>query len=429
VIYVLLIQYNYSTLSKEFCMTLRNPLRRTLFLAAAVGMAFAISAQGATAYVPFVANTKATIRAEIETVSATGLNTTVWEQLTVWPDEVDTLVLPLQKVTGVIYSVKRNTHSPATLRINGGKITINLPAQSYGNAEISLYSVNGKRLMHHNINAASAVNNITLGNIATGAYLLAVRGPDGSALTTSRLTHSGGGLNINVTQVNETHSPTPQQAKSTADIDKEVWTIKITAAGHEDSTYTLTLGNGINPRQVITLRRPYSIKIGPQTWMAANLDIKTDSSWCGNNVDTNCAKYGRMYNWTAAKKACPSGWHLPSLQEWQKLLESVGDSAGTKLKATYGWGRDYKKGGTDNYGFSALPGGVRESKEDNPNYGTVFGETSYDNWWTSTQYDGTVIVGKPEENAYSFEIREDRNDVRQGASHKRANYRVRCIQN
>jgi len=411
-------------------MILLNRHSRTLLFAAALGTSFAISTQGATAYVPFVVNTKATIRAEIETISATGLNTTVWEQLTVWPDEVDTLVLPLQKVTGIAYVAQKQANASAVIRTNGGKITLSLPAQSYKNAEISLYSVNGKRVLLHNVNAASAVNNITLGNIATGAYLLSVRGADGNVLTTSRLTHSGGGLNIDVTQKNETHSPTLRQTKSAADIDKEVWTIKITAAGHEDSTYSLTLGNGINPRQAINLHRPYSIKIGTQTWMAANLDIKTDSSWCGNNVDTNCAKYGRMYNWTAAKKACPSGWHLPSLQEWQKLLESVGDSAGTKLKATYGWGSNYKKGGTDVFGFSALPGGTRESKENDPNYGTVFGETSYGNWWTSTVYDkDNLVAGKPEDHAYNIEIREESNDVRQAASHKRANYRVRCIQN
>ena len=410
-------------------MSTRTRQCRTLLLAATVGAVFAIgvSAQGDTAHVPFIVNANATVRAELETTTAHGDNTLLWRQVAVLAGREDTLHIPLQKATGIMYRAQRQANAPAIIRTNGGKITINLPAQPYKNAEISLYSVNGKRLMHRDINTENAVNNIRFGNIATGIYLLSVRGLDGNAITASRLTHSGGSLNIDVALGNEARSPAPQQAKSVAD--KEIWTIKITATGWTDTSYTLAPVAGINRRQTITLRKPYSVKIGNQTWMAANLDIKTDSSWCGNNVDSNCAKYGRMYNWTAAKTACSAGWHLPSLQEWQRLIDFVGDSAGTKLKATSGWGWDYNKGGSDDYGFSALPGGTRESKESDPNYGTVFGETAYSNWWTSTEYNIDNLLGnaRPEDHAYSFEIREERNDVHQGVSHKRANYRVRCI--
>ena len=41
-------------------------------------------------------------------------------------------------------------------------------------------------------------------------------------------------------------------------------------------------------------------------WMAMNLNYRTDSSWCYKNADSNCAKYGRLYNWTAAMNACPA---------------------------------------------------------------------------------------------------------------------------
>ena len=77
------------------------------------------------------------------------------------------------------------------------------------------------------------------------------------------------------------------------------------------------------------------------------------------------SEYGRLYNWYAvddARGLCPSGWHVPTDGEWTGLedfITSQGFSGteGTALKSTYGW---YDGGnGTDDFGFSALPGGYR----------------------------------------------------------------------
>jgi uncharacterized protein (TIGR02145 family) len=105
-----------------------------------------------------------------------------------------------------------------------------------------------------------------------------------------------------------------------------------------------------------------TVKIGEQVWMAENLNYKTDNSQCYDNNEANCNKYGRLYNWKTAKKACPQGWYLPSDDEWKKLANFAGgdEIAGKKLKAKSG-------GGTDVYGFSALSGGR----------GAV-------SWWTAT---------------------------------------------
>ncbi|SHM35375.1 major paralogous domain-containing protein [Fibrobacter sp. UWR3] len=100
-----------------------------------------------------------------------------------------------------------------------------------------------------------------------------------------------------------------------------------------------------------------TVKIGSQTWMAENLNFKTDSSFCYSNNETNCTTYGRLYTWTAAVSACPSGWHLPSYDEWNTLFTAVGgaSTAGPVLRATSGW---YGNGnGSDNFGFSVLPAG------------------------------------------------------------------------
>ncbi|MCL2182551.1 MAG: fibrobacter succinogenes major paralogous domain-containing protein [Chitinispirillia bacterium] len=124
-----------------------------------------------------------------------------------------------------------------------------------------------------------------------------------------------------------------------------------------------------------------TVKIGKQTWMAENLNYQTGNSVCYDNEESNCQKYGRLYDWNTAMKACPAGWHLPSYLEWTALTDFVGGekTAGTKLKSKTGW--PYKAAATDDYGFSALPGGSGGS-------GGSFGNAgSYGRWWSATEHD------------------------------------------
>ena len=141
-----------------------------------------------------------------------------------------------------------------------------------------------------------------------------------------------------------------------------------------------------------------TVKIGDQVWMAENLnyaylqptDSQDSTSFCYNDDPTNCNKYGRLYTWAAAvdsaglfssegkgcgyyaqctftkhiRGACPDGWHLPDTSEYKTLIARVsGDylTAGKFLKTTSGWkdsnGNDYS--GTDAFGFSALPAGIK----------------------------------------------------------------------
>jgi len=123
-----------------------------------------------------------------------------------------------------------------------------------------------------------------------------------------------------------------------------------------------------------------AVLIGTQTWMAENLNYNTSGSKCYNNTN-NCEQYGKLYNWTEANTNCPTGWHLPSKIEWDALITKAGGSsiAGGKLKAKDGW-KNYndKTGGTDDYGFSALPGG----RSINSVFSTI-DETGY--WWSTTE--------------------------------------------
>jgi len=103
-----------------------------------------------------------------------------------------------------------------------------------------------------------------------------------------------------------------------------------------------------------------TVIIGTQTWMAENLALKSSNGSCAyNNINTNVAKYGCLYNWEAAKTACPKGWHLPSDEEWTILTDYLGGNniAGGKMKATTDWEFDADGISTNESGFNILPAG------------------------------------------------------------------------
>jgi uncharacterized protein (TIGR02145 family) len=160
-----------------------------------------------------------------------------------------------------------------------------------------------------------------------------------------------------------------------------------------------------------------TVTIGNQVWMAENLKYLpgvvgpeagsvTTPYYYVNNYSgaivsdakalSNYNTYGVLYNWPAAingglssaenpsgvQGVCPDGWHLPSNAEWQELLLFVSNdgTSGGKLKET---GTSHwlipNTGATNEFGFTALPGGVRfenTSSFDAP------GEVGW--WWSST---------------------------------------------
>ena len=151
-----------------------------------------------------------------------------------------------------------------------------------------------------------------------------------------------------------------------------------------------------------------TVKIGSQIWMAENLNYDAKDSKCYDNQPANCTNYGRLYDWATAKSACPSGWHLPSKDEWQELEDFAGgdEVAETYLKAKDGWGSD-NCNGTDSYGFSALPGGIGFSSD-----GSFSGiDDDYnrrrDNrsgyWWSTSEYEGQGRI-RGGQAAYSYNM-------------------------
>jgi uncharacterized protein (TIGR02145 family) len=155
------------------------------------------------------------------------------------------------------------------------------------------------------------------------------------------------------------------------------------------------------------------VKIGTQTWMAQNLNYNATGSKCYDNSEANCTTYGRLYDWSTAITACPSGWHLSNDAEWTTLENFVGGSAtaGTKLKAKSGW---HSNNGTDNYGFAALPGGEGGSNGYFNNVG------DYGNWWSAAESDAYY--------AYYRYMRYYYENVYQSGTYKDGLCSVRCLQ-
>jgi len=114
-----------------------------------------------------------------------------------------------------------------------------------------------------------------------------------------------------------------------------------------------------------------TVRIGSSLWMAENLDVNVPGSWYYNEDATLGKKYGRLYTWEAAKNACPSGWHLPSDDEWTELTNVYGgeDVALKELKPEGASGFNARLGGfADGHSFRFIDG--------------------YGGYWTSTKYDG-----------------------------------------
>jgi len=153
-----------------------------------------------------------------------------------------------------------------------------------------------------------------------------------------------------------------------------------------------------------------TVKIGNQTWFAENLN-NDGGGKCYKNDSSNCEKYGRLYTWDEAKGACPAGWHLPGDAEWTALEKAVGGSetAGKKLKSKTGWAENGN--GTDEYGFSVLPGGAGYSGG-NFDYAGDCGR-----WWSATEsyasrawgryvnYDDEDVLRASDDKMYLFSVR------------------------
>lgn len=191
-----------------------------------------------------------------------------------------------------------------------------------------------------------------------------------------------------------------------------------------------------------------SVIIGKQEWMAENLKVtqyndgtiipliskekewkknwdNTSNNpmmcWYDNDSLTKKNIHGGLYNWYVVnndKNICPSGWHIPTNQEWKDLEKYIGVKTEEKLKSITGWknteGESYGNG-TDNYSFNAIPSGARSAM------GSYQHQHTKVEWWSSTSYNT--------KNAWSSDLKYNNNGLSQGYLLKANGLSIRCIKN
>ena len=183
-----------------------------------------------------------------------------------------------------------------------------------------------------------------------------------------------------------------------------------------------------------------SVTIGTQVWMGENLKttkynngeqiplVSDNNAWsnlttpgyCWYNNDEATYKdtYGAMYNWYTVNTGnlCPTGWHVPSNEDWTTLVTFLGGDtvAGGKLKekGTTNWNSP-NTGATDDYGFKALPGGEHD-------YSGLFYEIGYNGFWWSATDD---VVN----DAWNRDLYSNVSDMQRHSYIKRHGFSVRCL--
>jgi uncharacterized protein (TIGR02145 family) len=191
-----------------------------------------------------------------------------------------------------------------------------------------------------------------------------------------------------------------------------------------------------------------TVEIGNQVWMSENLKTTryrqggpipyivgnsdwqnlTTGAWSYYNHDAaNDPIYGKLYNWytTLGDTLCPTGWHVPSDSEWTILIDYLGGEsvAGGKMKSigTAYWNSP-NTGATNENGFSALPGGSRDSGGGffSINNGAFFWSITEISSITYTNAGKTLYLGFDSDNGYL-------NTAPYSYHHKCSGMSVRCL--
>ena len=198
-----------------------------------------------------------------------------------------------------------------------------------------------------------------------------------------------------------------------------------------------------------------TVQIGDQCWFAENLRAEnyrngdvissnlSDAQWNqwssddlgGSSVygeDSGCntasptiddcdplqslPAYGRLYNWYAVnddRDLCPTGWHVPLHDEWSDLQSELGGSSAAEdaMKSINGW--QWGSGGTNSSGFTALPGGKRNSSNGYFSFAGFAGM-----WWSSSTYSSL---------AWNRYLRANTSTLGSEYSDRGNGYSVRCL--
>ena len=300
-----------------------------------------------------------------------------------------------------------------------GKALVRFYPPDAGNAIINVFDIYGKCIAKQQLFVDNNPQEFMISGIPQGTYLLSILGATynytGKLLCNVKSTAA-----ICFEKLNDTNIPVFQKmsgftSTEAADI------VEMAYKTGDVLKYTCTSGNYKTiisdiPTENKTISIEFVsctdgdnnnypvVRIGTQLWMAENLrttHFANGSTIYGqydyNNTASNTLIYGKLYTWSAIMGSsassntspsgvtgiCPSGWHIPSLNELTTLVNVLGGSAvaGGKLKdAGSSLWSSPNTDATNSSGFSGVPGGFRGASS---NYGTL-GSIGY--YWSATEY-------------------------------------------
>jgi uncharacterized protein (TIGR02145 family)/uncharacterized repeat protein (TIGR02543 family) len=388
-----------------------------------------------------------------------GASTSVSSYVTITMDASKTLVAMFTPVEYTL-TVNSNPEAGGTVFVNGTALA-GASRQDAGMVEVLAQPAagyvftgwSGARTETSNpitINITGDGYRLTANFERAGQHTLAVSAGDGGTATgggtfpegtNAQITASANaGYRFSNWSGNGIASPTSANTTVLMDASKTVTAnFEIIPCGVNNWNAVECIGSFIDERDEKIYR---TTRIGTQTWMAENLNwagVGGGLGWCYGNDVSNCDLYGRLYDWntvmagspsssaspSGVRGVCPSGWHVPSDAEWTTLTNYVGfSSAGTKLKSATGWytGSGYIPG-TDDFGFSALPGG---SGFDVGSFSNDVGTDG--RWWSATetygvfQTEGDAILARNRDMVYFA------SNVVSGSPFKAYLFSLRCLQ-
>lgn len=191
-----------------------------------------------------------------------------------------------------------------------------------------------------------------------------------------------------------------------------------------------------------------TVRIGEQVWMKENLKVtryrngdaipnmtdpvewsnESEGAYCDFFNDTATANvYGKLYNWYAVadeRKVCPIGWRVPTSSDFAELDLHLGNPSvsGAKLKEE-GFSHWHKPnmGATNESGFTALPGGHRDSDGSFDRLGT------YAYFWNKNEYEGEGGCAEDSMCAHECSVNSENSFFLQDWGFKNRGMSVRCI--
>ncbi len=358
-------------------------------------------------------------------------------------------VLHLKPALG-IESQKMNDYLKIQPNPMMDQTVLKFTAPDNGDAVIAIFDVSGKSVCQISVSVSQGENSFRISGISPGMYFVKITG-NNYKYSTKLISQNNTQHEARIEYVSSdkiTQSKSLKTSSTTIDMPYttgDLLLYKGTAGqygtiipdvptGSKAITFNFVLCKDKDGNNYTT------VQIGTQVWMAENLKTTTyrngdaipnvtdQTAWynlttgayCNSNNDLNLVTtYGRLYNWYAVnngRNISPTGWHVPTDNEWSILTAYLGGASYSyKLieTGTTHW-LPPNTDATNETGFTGLPGGYRDS-------GGIFISIGVEaDWWSSTEQGVDA--------AWARRIFNNSLSLGSLSTSKRNGYSVRCIQ-